>query len=140
MVSLLAAKVVFGADQNECPWMNAATAAGIIGRPVGTKAVGTNACVFKAARSAYVLRVDVKAARSSPESCGSHPQALRGIGNEAIACEHRERKGHRMERVVGRVRNQVFVITVTTTDRSAAQVSLLAKAESAAEQVAGSLF
>ncbi|HLH01157.1 MAG TPA: hypothetical protein VKX25_00175 [Bryobacteraceae bacterium] len=130
---------LFAADQNECPWINAATAAGIIGAPVQTK-TAADRCEFVAANPQYVLRVEVKtASSSSSDSCGPHAQTLSGIGNEAVACLEKK-PGQRTERILGRVRDRSFVISLSTADNSASDASLLSKAKSAAEQVAGNLF
>ena len=139
LFSLLMAGVLYAADTNECAFMNAATATGILGHAVEKKTAAPDSCEFVAA-SRDVLRIEVKAAGSSRVACGSHAQPLKGIGNEAFACEAKASSGERTERVSGRVRDRAFVITLTASDASVTEDSLLANAKRAAEQVAGNLF
>ena len=72
--------------------------------------------------------------------CGRRGAALKAIGNEAIACDLHQKAAHLSEQVVGRVRDRIFVIDLTTNDRSITQDELREKARLAAEIVAGNLF
>jgi hypothetical protein len=68
---------------------------------------------------------------------------LRAIGNEALSCAADDRKGGIGERVVGRVRDQVFTITISSTlknDPGLNRDVLRSKIYTAAEQVSGNLF
>ncbi len=137
--------------EQSCHWINAATAAGILGGAVETTVTDPAShkdreiCDFVRQKSpANRLRIEVSALASSwsafaASSCSSHQTPLRGIGNEAVSCEMTVR-GEIAEKVVGRVRNQAFVIELSTDDHSAKQPTLLEKACIAAEQVAGNLF
>jgi hypothetical protein len=68
---------------------------------------------------------------------------LRAIGNEAVTCAA-DTKGHTHgEQVIGRVRDQIFTVTVTTSarqDPSMSREALEEKTRNIAEQVAGALF
>jgi hypothetical protein len=68
---------------------------------------------------------------------------LQSIGNEAVTCAA-DTKGHTYgEQVIGRVRDQIFTVTVTTSakqDPSMSREALQEKSRNKAEQVAGALF
>jgi len=124
-----------------CPWLNAATAAGILGGPIRSEATAT-ICEFvrRQAHVQYRLRIEVRTTTkvhkefaSYLSRCGRKRTPLKGIGNEAYACA----QDHR---VVGRVRDQVFSVRLTTTDHSIAPNVLEENARTVADQVAGSLF
>jgi len=126
-----------------CPWLNAATAGGVLGGAVTATVTHANAnredatCSF--VRTGAQLTIEV-VTMDTPRSeytahaaqCGSDPVALKAIGNEAVACtdEHGAK-------VVSRVRNKIFTIIVASSDPPA---TLREKARSVAEQVAGNLF
>jgi hypothetical protein len=68
---------------------------------------------------------------------------LRAIGNEALICAADEDKKRMGERVVGRVRDQVFTITISTSlknDPVLTSDELRSRIYTAAEQVSGNLF
>jgi hypothetical protein len=127
-------------DQS-CPWLNDATAAGILGGPVQCKATATT-CDFVGQQShaQYRLRIEVrtmakvrKEFASYLSRCGRGATRLKAIGNEAYVCP-RDRS------VIGRVRDQVFSIRVSTTAPSVPAAVLEEDAQRVAEQVAGNLF
>jgi hypothetical protein len=73
--------------------------------------------------------------------CGSGGTPLRAIGNEAVMCAT-DKKGQG-EQVFGRVRDNVFTITVSTTagnDPAMSRQDLIQKAGLIAEQISGNLF
>lgn len=75
-------------------------------------------------------------------TCGPNPAPLHAIGNEAIFCTG-EQAGQRSERVIGRVRDQLFGITLSTSvkdDTTLTREALKARIYTASEQVAGNLF
>ncbi len=141
---LLAVFVVLpGLCQNEqsCLWMNAATAAGILGGAVDVTLAHPVACEFDRQKPpVYTLQIKVGTRIAKSNKCASNPTPLKAIGNEAIACTEEGKNGQRIEWVIGRVRDQDFVIRIGTNDSSATPASLLEKARTAAEQVAGNLF
>jgi len=146
---LLAAALlpVIGAAEEKCPWLNAATAAGVLGGAVKTSVTHT-ACEFvrQGGSSESALRIEVETIAAPGEfaaraaQCGSGAEPLKAIGNEAVACTYADKKGQRAEQVVGRVRNQAFLVRVSSNDRSATAAGLRDKARKVAEQVAGFLF
>jgi len=135
------------AAEEKCPWLNAATAAGVLGGAV-TANVTQTACEFvrRDDPSKSALRIEVETMGSPREfasraaQCGAGAEALKAIGNEAVACTHSDKKGQMAEQVVGRVRNQAFLVRFSTDDRAATPGGLREKARKVAEQVAGFLF
>jgi hypothetical protein len=96
-----------------CPWLNQATAAGILGGPV----VQTG-CDFRGR-----LELHIEMVKEFRPHCGSDAVPLRAIGSEAVACP---------KEVMFRVRDQVFLVRMNTDDRE--------KLRKVAESVAGSVF
>lgn len=143
---------------NNCAWLNEATASGYLGGDaVGTftaSAGGQPAmCAFvnQSAGATRTLLVTVEVAadphgrmmEAVAKNCGADAAPLKAIGNEALVCSADDRKGGLGERVVGRVRDQVFTITIGTTlkgDPILTRDALTTKIYSAAEQVSGNLF
>lgn len=143
--------------KNNCPWLNEATASGLLGgdaagdfteATTGQPAV----CTFtqQAEGVTRTLRLTVEVATDPQarlttvaQSCGSDAAPLKAIGNSAMVCSADERKGLLGERVVGRVRDQVFTIIIKTAlkgDSTMTRDALKAHISTAAEQVAGNLF
>jgi hypothetical protein len=94
------------------------------------------------------LRITVEQAKdpeltfnSYKAQCRQSGNPLRAIGNEAVICAvNKTGKG---EQVFGRVRDNVFTITITTSaenDPAMSRDVLIEKAELVAEQVSGNLF
>jgi hypothetical protein len=142
--------------EGHCAWLNEATASGVLNGPVTldleTAADDQNICVFtnlKTAKDYSALRImvqplkDVSKAVASHESlCTSVPVALKAIGNEAVSCSA-DVGYSRGEQVIGRVRDRLFIVTVSSTiaqDPSATRQLLQEKARTIAEQIAGALF
>lgn len=142
---------------NDCPWLNEATAGGLLGGDAlgaFTKAaVGRPAaCLFTSdtQSSLRTLRITVETV-SSPhslvvaekKSCGADGTPLHAVGNEAFACPTYDHKGMFGQRAVGRVRNMFFTITIATSLRADPVLThdaLSEKIRTAAEQVANNLF
>lgn len=145
-----------GKAQAHCAWLNDATASGVLNGPVTLDLETTpndqNICVFthlKTAKDYSALRImvqplkDVDQAVSSHKSlCTSVPVALKAIGNEAVSCSA-DVGYSRGEQVIGRVRDRLFIVTVSSTiaqDPTATRQLLQEKARTIAEQIAGALF
>jgi len=146
-----------GHATNNCPWINEATAGGLLGGDaVGMKTDATagqpTVCTFTQQGTGVTrtLRITVEIAPEPhvrmgavAQVCGSDASPIKAIGNEALVCTADDRKGGLGERVVGRVRDQVFTITIASTlkgDPILNREALKAKIYTAAEQVAGNLF
>jgi len=142
---------------NNCPWLTEATASGLIGADaVGayTTAAGAQpaVCTFTQKERGIVRTLTITVELSdSPhdrmismaQTCGKGGDPLNAIGNEAVYCAADIRRGELGERAVGRVRNQVFTITLNSTmkdDPSLTRDALKSHIYTAAEQVAGNLF
>jgi hypothetical protein len=123
-----------------CPWLNAATAGGVLGGAVTDVTVkraegGDGSCDFVRHDGSRVLalRIEVITMRDPSKDFAAYAARchsgvpLKAIGNEAVACTD---KG--AEQVVGRVRDRAFVLRMSTGGRE--------KARQIAEQIAGSLF
>ena len=142
---------------NNCAWINEATASGLLGGDAvgevsATVAGQPTVCTFiqQAAGVKRTLRITVEVVTDAharvgaiAQICGADSHPIKAIGNEALVCAADDGKGGFGERVVGRVRDQVFTITLGTTlknDPILTRDVLKAKIYTAAEQVAGNLF
>jgi len=146
-----------GSAANKCPWINEATASGLLGgeaeglytpATTGQPAV----CTFTNASADVVrtLRISVESAtdphaqlNTIAQICGTDVVPVKAIGNEAMVCTADGRKGATGVRIVGRVRDQVFTILIGTTlknDPILNPFALKTNAQTAAEQVSGNLF
>ena len=138
-----------------CPWLNVATASGVL-RSSDTGAMATLAgassagCSFdyRDATASRLLKITVQRANDYAQAirdykarCSVGATPLSGIGNEACGTAA---KGQTYGQVViGRVRDQLFTVTVATTARHdpfMPKEALQEKARNIAEQVAGALF
>jgi len=146
-----------GNAANKCPWINEATASGLLGgaadglyTPAATGQPA--ACTFTEASGEVkrTLRITVEVAadphaqlNAISQSCGPDVVPVKAIGNEAMVCAADGRKGSTAERIVGRVRDQVFTILIGTTlknDPILDRYTLKTNVLTAAEQVSGNLF
>jgi hypothetical protein len=141
---------------NDCPWLNEATASGYLGGDAvgafkGTSAGGPATCTFtqhgEQVTRTLTITVEIvsnphERFSSIAQSCGAASEPLHAIGNEALSCAMDNRHGA-SEQAVGRVRDQVFSITIHTTakdDPVLTRDALKSRIYSASEQVAGNLF
>ena len=156
LILLWAPTITFAA--NHCPWMNEATVSGLLGgNATGTYHASTvnrpAMCTFTQTESEVtrVLKITVDLSKDDPHArwmksetaCGQNPTPLEAIGNEAVACVVDGSGAGRGERAIGRVRDQVFEILITTTrkdDPILTSDSLKVRINTAAEQVSGNLF
>jgi hypothetical protein len=141
--------------QTVCPWINRATATdspdGIVREAHAALADGGSRCLFSYSDGdvAYNVQITVRNTIDSdqdmtrPEAqCTSAQTSLTGIGNEALLCA-KDMHYSRGEQVIGRVRDKIFVVVVSTREgreSPAARRQLSDKALLIAEQVAGNLF
>jgi len=142
--------------QAKCPWINETTARGILGGTVTVSVKvndrGAGVCEFSQQQEAalHQLRVAVDLMTDIPKQfptyltqCPPKSAPLRAIGNEAVVCSMQGKPAQYAEMVVGRVRNQAFVVSVSSSvlnDPSMTQEMRREKANLVAEQVAGILF
>jgi hypothetical protein len=139
-----------------CPWLNAATAGGVLGGEVQSSTVavtpeGDGTCRFvrKQASSTFTLSIDVhtmplpsNAFAAYLAQCNGTTLPLTGIGNEAFQCVSRGGSGDGEERVIGRVRDRAFILTINANlaKQAQAKAGLSPETRNVAEQVAGALF
>ena len=142
--------------QAKCPWINEATASGILGGAVTVTVKVTDqtmgTCVFSRQQGAvaHQLRISVNLmsdfSRQFPSylaQCPPKSSPLRAIGNEAVVCSILGKAGHHGDIVVGRVRNQAFVVSVSSSvrdDPTMTQEMRREKVSLVSEQVSGILF
>jgi|SRR5580658_2541199 hypothetical protein len=137
-----------------CPWLNAATAGGVLGGDVTDLIVkraksGDDAnCSFARHDGSLTveLHIEVETMPSPARDfasykarCDSAAVPLKVIGNEAVACSNDGSDDH-AELVVGRVRDRAFVVRIGTSDHTTQPSALRDNARKIAEQVAGILF
>ena len=142
--------------QAKCPWLNEATARGILGGDV-TPTVklddqGAGVCKFTRQEGAatHELRISVTLMTDIPKQfptyltqCPPKSPPLPATGNEAVTCTIHTKDNHYAEMVVGRVRDQAFAVSISSTiqgDPSMTQKMRREKSNQIAEQVAGILF
>jgi hypothetical protein len=71
--------------------------------------------------------------------CGDSATPLKAIGNEAFACTLDGKRGKVVREIVGRVRDRVFVVRLSTNEQEAGN-TLGGRTRKAADIVAGNLF
>ena len=125
--------------EEACPWLNAATAGGVLGGGSVQTQITPHACSFVSRHGELRIEVETMAA-TYPDRCSGAAEQLKAIGNEAAACAVESKDGRIAEQVAGGVRDQAFVITVSTDDRSVSRNLLRDRTRKVAEQVAGNLF
>ncbi len=134
-----------------CPVMNAATAGSALGGEVQVTVTRSEknsgyTCQFSRDGSELIIEIGRLSApdqfaRFAETACqgGRDVAPLKAIGNEGVACSLGT--GHQVvEKAVGRVRNQTFVLRFSTTDEAANTKSIRSKNTALAELVAGNLF
>lgn len=151
---LLAVPAARAATQ-PCPWLNAATAAGVLEGPVMVSVTyldqdNTDAsCEFteKADHNVRRLKIDVETMKDLPHDfpkylakCGKDAKSVRAIGNEAVACSVPGKNALIAEQIVSRVRDRAFVVDVLSNEPASQRDAIREKARKIAEQVAGFLF
>jgi hypothetical protein len=144
-----------GRAQVRCPWLNVATASGMLSGPatmqVDRVSDRETVCTFQVAQDRNIrnLAITVKNQQLIGDlqdfektSCTAPGAPVHAIGNEAVLCPDDDRH-FRGEQVVGRVRDSFFTVAITTNvknDPMLAKEVLDDKVTNTAEQVAGSLF
>lgn len=143
---------------NNCPWLNEATASGFLsGNAIGTYIPAGQSvpasCTFEQNEAEgtrnLIITVEVvpnphARLMSVAHGCGANDRPVSAIGNEALRCMVNDRKHNtHSERIIGRVRDQVFSVTLSTTikqDPALTPEELEMRIYALAEQVSGNLF
>jgi hypothetical protein len=140
-----------------CPWLNVATATGVLrtaeSGPMATLAQGGKpACDFTYhdATASRELKITVELVKDPQQAmtayqarCGSSATPVRAIGNEAVTCAVDSKGKSYGQQVIGVVRDQIFTVTVLTSaknDPAMPREALEEKSRNISEQVAGALF
>jgi hypothetical protein len=143
--------------KNNCPWINEATASGLLGGDAVNEFTEASAgqpavCTITQTGTSFTrtLRITMEVVpdtharwQAAMQACGKNAAPLQAIGNEASMCPLDNHSAGLAELVVGRVRDQLFTITMSTTlkdDLILTRTSLKEKIYTACEQVAGNLF
>lgn len=137
-----------------CPWLNAATAAGalkgsvtfIVTHPGADNTDATCEFTHQEGASVSKLQIEVETMKnpgrefaSYSAKCGQNATPLRAIGNEALVCSLRG-KNQFSEQVVSRVRERAFIVKMSSNLAPSAGSDLRERTQKIAEQVAGFLF
>jgi hypothetical protein len=142
--------------QSVCPWLNEATASGLVGKPMSAPVISGSAsnvtCTFDGQKGGNVAKLSISVIQMNDpateyarfqQKCRLPGAALPAIGNEAILCRADVSPQTHAERVVGRVRDRAFIVTVSNNARFKPPFSrgtIEGQAKAVAEQVAGILF
>src|SRR5271154_45243 len=140
-----------------CPWLNVATATGVLRSsehsPMAILAQGGKAAcdfTYHDATASRELKITVEEVKDAQQAmaayqarCGSSVTPLRAIGNEAVTCAVDSKGKSYGQQVIGIVRDQIFTVTVITSakkDPAMPRTALEEKSRNISEQVAGALF
>jgi hypothetical protein len=142
--------------QTKCPWLNEATARGILGgeviMTVDITPRGDGVCKFSRQQGddVFQLRISVekmtdvvKQFATYLAQCPPKSPALHAVGNDAVTCSTEGSGGQFGESVISRVRGAAFMVSVSSTKSGNPQMTKQMRRDKAnvvAEQVAGILF
>jgi hypothetical protein len=142
--------------QTKCPWLTEATARGVLGGPVKATIKLSErhdgSCEFSRQQGDVLLelRISVEVMTDMSKQfpaylaqCPPKSAPMTAIGNEAISCGIQDHADGYAEKVVGRVREQAFAVTISSSaenDAAMTQKMRVEKVHLVAEQVAGILF
>jgi hypothetical protein len=132
-----------------CVWLNAGTAARILGTDVtSTVHADSNwsgSCRFVGAAE-VAASIQIVVSKKESHACGAGAKVLTGIGNEAVLCSGRDASGRRTQTISARVRDTWFLVVLNASTGSSKTAHALYDASDAssieflAEQVAGNLY
>ena len=148
---LLATALACQAAETSCPWLNNATAEGILNGAVtqtftpSSKTNDDGLCRFVTQRGslADTLTIEVTTMPDPPKDyaaylvrCGANPVHLRGIGNDAIVCPAKVTQAE----IISRIRNRALVVQTTAGSPKPDRNELERATHTAAELASGNLF
>lgn len=132
-----------------CAWLNAGTAARILGSDVTSTAHSdsswSGSCRFVSTADT-AASINIAVGKTDSHACGAGATALKGIGNEAVLCTVRSASGRSTQTISGRVRDTWFVVVLKAstagnkTPHTRYDASDSSSIEFLAEQVAGNLY
>jgi len=139
-----------------CAWLNAATAGGLLGGEVTMKVTHTSpedtTCEFALKHESTVSTLQIAVHTMTAVSqeftaylaqCGTVSTPLRAVGNEALECTLSRDPVQVTEQIISRVRDRAFLLKWSmpkSTEEAISQDDIREKLRNVAEQVAGSLF
>ena len=144
-----------GHAEQTCAWMNAATAGGFLEGTVTSTVTPTSkttndmTCEFVRQEDKVVskLRIEVVTVANPQDTfasdaahCGKDPAPIKAVGNEAIVCTRKEKHHETTEHLVGRVRDRIFLLDITSNAPHPDEAALRDTAGKISQQVAGILF
>lgn len=147
-MTLLSPRVCHAED---CPWLNTATAEGVLGGPVTMsvqhQSAARESCTFTRVNAqAMTINIEVDSLPAVADAMQAMMKGCRctrkmiGTGNDATACTLQSH-GMLTEQAIGRVRNQMFVVRWSMPSSHAPPDSQREDMlQGLAEAVAGSLF
>jgi hypothetical protein len=129
-----------------CPWLTLGTAAKMLGGDVSVvlnvSDSGEGSCKFSREQGPTGV-LEIVVTKAGLPGCPANSVALPGIGNEANICRRAGPHGEVVQMVSSRVRDQHFVVTITSREHEKAARRPEPQDEPIArvsEEVAGSLF
>lgn len=154
IVALSELSPTFCRAEARCPWLNAATAEGLLGGKVQTNitpltAQGDTICEFSSQQDSTpsILRVEVHTMEIPSKEfayylsqCSGTTLPLKAIGNEAVQCAPKRGSTLGEEQIIGRVRDRVFLLSIRRNVPPPPKNGLREDTRNIAEQIAGSLF
>lgn len=132
--------LLFQPSGKSCPWLEDATAKGILGGPV-TSENGPTTCTFIREEGRTRVEAHIEVRNLAPQGdefarlrarCGKKATPLTGVGTEAYACNAQE--------IIGRVRDRAFIIRMKAGGKRIPKTTVEQDLRTIAEHVAGSLF
>lgn len=132
-----------------CPWLNAGTAAGILGAEVAVTAHAdsnwSGSCRFVTSTDP-AASIQILVGNADTHPCGDSATPLTAIGNHAVLCSSQDASRRNVQTVAGRVRDVWFVVMLVTPSppvepaRSPGEPTTQPAIELLAEQVSGNLY
>jgi hypothetical protein len=132
-----------------CPWLNAGTAAKILGSEVTatihSDSNWSGSCRYVASGDP-AAGIEITVGKTDTHPCGSGATPLTGIGNHAVLCSSNNTTDHNIQTVSGQVRDAWFVLVLATSPDKSPATPLQNKTPDQspivllAEQVAGNLY
>jgi len=152
VIGLCAACFLLGAGQARattvCPWMTQGSADTVLGgdttATVQASESGEGFCSFTLDQAGTVSMLKVTVHKMADPPCPAGSAHLKGIGNEAAICTQRPSHDEVVERIVSRVREKHFTVSITINRKGPHAPEVGRHDEDSlkqiAEQVAGNLF
>lgn len=140
--------------EQTCAWLNAATAGGFLEGDVTSTVTLTSkinddmTCEFvRQDGQSMKLRIEVDTVEKPQDrfasyvaKCGKNPASVQAVGNEAMICSRKEKNHETTEHLIGRVRDRIFLLDISSNAPHPDETALREKATKISQQVAGILF